>query len=117
MGRMRTILARGDVWDADFDPVRGREQAGRRPAVIVSADILNQGPGALVYVLPLTSRERRVRSHVRVQPPEGGLAVPSFVMCEQLRIFSVERLLRRRGSVSARTLAAVEDRLRLLLDL
>ena len=117
MGRMRTVFVRGDVWDADFDPVRGREQAGRRPAVIVSTDLLNQGPGDLVYVLPLTSRERRVRSHVRVQPPEGGLTVPSFIMCEQLRVFAVERLLRRRGAVGLRTLAAVEDRLRLLLQL
>lgn len=117
MGRMRTVLVRGDVWDADFDPVRGREQAGRRPAVIVSTDLLNQGPSDLVYVLPLTSRERRVRSHVRVQPPEGGLTVPSFIMCDQLRIFATERLLRRRGAISARTLTVVEDRLRLLLDL
>jgi mRNA interferase MazF len=117
VGRVRPPLVRGDVWDAEFDPVRGREQAGRRPAVVVSIDLFNQGPGQLVAVLPLTSRDRRVRWHVSVQPPEGGLVVPSFAMCDQLRVVSVERLLRRRGEVGVDTLTRIEDRLRVLLDL
>ncbi len=117
MGRVRPPLVRGDVWDADFYPVRGREQAGRRPAVVLSADIMNRGPSELIYAVPVTSRERRVRSHVRVEPPEGGLTVPSFVMCEQLRVFAVQRLLRRRGAISAQTLDEIAYRLRILLDL
>ena len=117
MGRMSAIFSRGDVWDAEFDPVRGHEQAGRRPALIVTADILNRGQSGLVYVLPITSRDRRVRLHVPVVPPEGGLTVRSFVMCEQLRVFAVERLIRRRGVVSPDTLAAIEERLRFALEL
>lgn len=109
--------SRGDVWDADFDPVRGHEQAGRRLAVIVSVDVFNRGPANLVVVIPITSRERRIRSHVSVQPPEGGLTMPSFIMCEQVRVFSTERLHRRRGVVDSRTMTLVEDRLRVLLDL
>ena len=114
---MRSDLRRGEVWETDFDPVRGHEQAGRRPAVIVSADIHNAGPSGLVFVVPITRRDRQVRSHVPVQPPEGGLTAPSFVMCEQLRVCAVERLLRRRGSIDARTLVEIEARLRMLLDL
>lgn len=117
MGRVSAIFSRGDVWDAEFAPIRGREQAGRRPAVIVTADILNRGPSGLIYVLPITSRERRVRLHVPILPPEGGLTVPSFVMCEQLRVFATERLIRRRGAVSSDTLAAIEERLRFALEL
>ena len=117
MGRVMPPLARADVWDADFDPVRGREQAGRRPALIVSADVFNRGPGRVVTVVPLTSRDRRYRLHVPVQPPEGGLSVPSFIMCEQARVCAVERLLQWRGRVSALTMLAVEHRLRHLLDL
>lgn len=114
---MTPILIRGDVWEADFDPVRGREQAVRRPALIVSADVHNQGPGQLVTVLPLTSRDRRLPLHVAIQPPQGGLGLPSFAMCEQARVFAVERLLRWRGSVAAETMEAVEDRPRILLEL
>jgi mRNA interferase MazF len=108
---------RGEVWDAEFDPVRGREQAGRRPALIVSADVHNRGPGEIVTVTPLTTRDRGYRLHVPVQPPEAGLVAPSFIMCEQARVFSVARLIRRRGRVAPLTMAAVEYRLRLLLDL
>ncbi len=117
MGGVTGDLIRGDVWEAEFDPTRGREQRGRRPAVIVSSNVQNSGPSQLVSVVPLTSRHRQVRSHVAVLPPEGGLAAPSFAMCEQLRGFAVERLLRRRGSLTLETMTEIEDRLRILLDL
>lgn len=117
MGRVDLSLVRGEVWEAEFDPVRGREQAGRRPAVIVSADRFHQGPAQLAFVLPLTRTDRESPWQVALHPPEGGVTATSFVMCDQLRVFSVERLLRRRGEVSRSSLAEIEDRLRVLLDL
>ena len=117
MGRVIPDPSRGDVWEAEFDPVRGREQAGRRPALIVSADRFHLGQSGLVYVAPLTRTDRRHPWHVPVAPPEGGLTAPSFVLCDQVRVFAVERLIRRRGRVGDAVLAAVEDRLRLLFDL
>ncbi len=117
MGGVTGELVRGDVWETDFDPTRGREQAGRRPAVIASVDLLNRGPSGLVFVLPVTTRDRGVPFHVPVRPPEGGLTVPSVILCDQLRVFAIERLLRRRGSLAPETMAEIEDRLRILLDL
>ena len=108
---------RGELWWAALDPTRGREQAERRPALVLSADLFNGSPAGLVSVLPVTSRDRRIRSHVAIEPPEGGLRVTSFVMCEQVRTVARERLVARIGSVSARTLDAVADRVRVLLDL
>ena len=64
---------RGEIWMIDFDPTRGHEQAGKRPALVVSDDVFNAGPAGLVIALPLTSKAKGVRSHVAVQPPEGGL--------------------------------------------
>ena len=116
MGRVSFALDRGDVWEAEFDPVRGREQAVRRPAVIVSANRFHQGTTQLAFVLPLTRTDRASPWQVELRPPEGGVTVTSYVMCDQLRVFSVERLLRRRGAVSRPTLATIEDRLRVLLD-
>ncbi|MDP9369356.1 MAG: type II toxin-antitoxin system PemK/MazF family toxin [Chloroflexota bacterium] len=117
MDRVTADLVRGEVWEADFGPTRGREQAGRRPAVIVSVGLLNNGPSGLVFVLPVTTRDRGVPFHVPVRPPEGGLTVPSLILCDQLRVFAVERLFRRRGSLDPDTMAEIEDRLRILLDL
>jgi mRNA interferase MazF len=65
--------ARGDIWFLDLNPTRGHEQAGVRPAVVVSADLFDQGPAGLVVVLPMTTTWRRIPLHVSVEPPEGGV--------------------------------------------
>jgi mRNA interferase MazF len=109
--------ARGQIWDLSFDPIVGREQAGVRPALIVSVDLFNKGPAELVVVIPLTRTARRVRWHVPVNPPEGGLVSESFVQCENVRSVSKNRLKRRRGKASASTMREVDDRLRILLGL
>src|SRR3712207_1723966 len=95
--------ARGEVWLAELDPTRGREQAGTRPALVVSVDAFNQSGAELVVVAPITSRKKRVRTHVEVLPPEGGLSVPSYIKCEDVRSLSHQRLLRLMGTVSVAT--------------
>ena len=112
-----SLPGRGEVWLADLNPTRGREQAGRRPVLVVSEDLFNQGPAGLVIVLPVTSTIRNVPSHVPIDPPEGGVRRRSAVLCEAVRSVSVERLVERWGSVGRPTLAAIEDRLRILLGL
>ena len=109
--------ARGDVWDLDLSPTKGREQAGRRPALIVSVDTFNQGPAELVVAIPFTRTERKIRWHVAVKPPEGGLSDISYIKCEDVRSVSRSRLTRYRGRVSRETLCQVEDRLKILLGL
>ncbi len=109
--------ARGEVWLADLNPTRGHEQAGRRPVLVVSEDLFNRGPAGLAIVLPMTSRIRGVPSHVPVTPPEGGVTSRTAILCEAIRSQSVERLVERWGAVERQTMAAVEDRLRILLRL
>lgn len=108
---------RGEIWTIDLDPTRGHEQAGKRPALIVSDDVFNAGPAGLVIVLPLTSKSKGVRTHVAVQPPEGGLRKMSFIKCEDVRSASIERLEKRLGVISPATMEAVAMRLRILMDL
>lgn len=112
-----TPPARGEVWLADLSPTRGHEQAGRRPALVLSEDLYNRGPAGLVIVLPLTSTLRRVPTHVRVAPPEGGLKVESAILCDAIRSISTGRLVERWGAVDTRTMVIVEDVLRILLGL
>lgn len=112
-----TLPARGDIWLANLSPTQGREQAGCRPVLIVSEDLLNQGPAGLVIALPLTSTLRPIPTHVPVEATEGGLRNRSAIMCEALRSISTGRLVARWGRVGPRTMAAVEDRLRILMRL
>jgi mRNA interferase MazF len=109
--------SRGDVWLVELEPTRGHEQGGSRPCLVVSADRLNQGPSGLAIVIPITSRHKGIPFHVAIDPPEGGLRVPSYIKCEDVRSLDRGRLLRPWGAVSSATLAAVEARLRVLLDM
>jgi mRNA interferase MazF len=110
--------ARGEIWLVDFSPTRGHEQAGQRPALIISDDRFNRSRAGLVFAVPLTTRKWGLPTHVPVNPPEGGVRSPGFVKCEDLRSISTDRLVEGPwGSVSPHTLTAVEDRIRLLLGL
>jgi mRNA interferase MazF len=84
---------------------------------VISVDPFNHGPAGLVVLLPLTSVGKGIPFHVELTPPEGGVKVKSFIKCEDVRSVAKERLSTRWGSISATTLTAVEDRLRILLGL
>jgi mRNA interferase MazF len=109
--------ARGKVWRADLDPVRGHEQGRVRPVLIASTNAFNRGPGELVTVVPITSKVRPVRAYLRIDPPKGGLPLASYIICDQIRTISRDRLSRRFGVVSKQTRAEVEERLKFMLAL
>ena len=112
-----STASRGEIWLVGLDPTKGREQAGMRPALVVSVDVFNHGAAELVVVIPITSKAKGVPLHVEVTPPEGGLTMTSFVKCEDVRSISISRMAKRLGRVSDQTIELVEDRLRILLGL
>ena len=107
----------GEIWVVNLNRTRGHEQAGIRPALIVSADGFNHGRAGLVLVVPLTTTRLRVPLHVQIDPPDGGVRETSYAMCEAIRSVSTDRLERSWGTVSASTMAVVDDRLRVVLHL
>ena len=109
--------SRGEIWLADLNPVRGHEQAGTRPCLVVSVDLFNQSPAGLVIVLPVSTRGKGIRSHVCIDQPEAGIKETSYIKCEDVRSISTERLINRWGAVSSATMATVEDHLRILIGL
>jgi mRNA interferase MazF len=105
----------GEVWFVDLEPVRGREQAGRRPALVVSVDQLGTGPSELAIVVPLTTTARPNPLYVAIEPPEGGVREASYAMPEMVRAVSRQRLVERWGAVRDATLEQVLQRVRLLV--
>jgi mRNA interferase MazF len=77
----RHVPGRGDVVWLSFDPQAGREQAGHRPAVVISARLYNQKSGLALFC-PITSRIKGYPFEV-VLPPE--LAVQGAVLCDQIK--------------------------------
>ena len=108
---------RGEIWTVNLNPTRGHEQAGQRPALVVSADQLNASAAGLIVVIPLTTKGRGIPLHVEMQPPDGGVQRTSFAMCENIRAVVKERLTKRWGMVSRDTMKEVEKRLYMLLEL
>jgi mRNA interferase MazF len=107
---------RGDVWFIDFrDPV-GREQSGRRPAVVVSADRLNESRAGVVIVVPCTTTRRGLPSHVEIERGVAGLDEVSYAKCEDVKSVSDQRLVARIGAVDDETLFAIARALKFLLD-
>jgi mRNA interferase MazF len=81
------------VWFADLGHPIGREQSGRRPVVVVSSDLMNDGPGGVVIVVPVTTVHRGLPSHVELDADESGLREVSFAKAEDVRSISDRRLV------------------------
>lgn len=97
----------GEIWDAQFSPGRGVEQAGIRPALVVSNDWFNTADNYLFVAAPITGTDRGIRYQVKIEGREGGLSKNSVIMCEQVRSMDRSRFLQKRGTVSSETLANV----------
>ena len=91
-------ILRGEVFWADLDPVRGREQAGRRPVVVVSHDVFNQRSGTVI-ALAVTSQPQKAGFPLNLRLTRGKLPKPSWVKISQIRTLSVRRLGRRAGRI------------------
>ncbi len=111
------LIWRGEVYGVDLGRPVGHEPGFVRPAVVVSVDILNNGPGGLVVVIPISSRAYGLRSHIEVEPGGSGLEHTSYARCDQLRMVSSARLVSRRGMVGSGELRSIDQALRFVLDL
>jgi len=97
-------ILRGEIRWADLDPVRGREQGGRRPVLIISQDIFNEHSGTAI-VMAITSRPQRAGFPLALKFSEAGLPKESWLKISQVRTLSVERIGERIGRMDVETLA------------
>lgn len=102
---MAAIL-RGDIRYADLNPVRGREQAGRRPVLILSRDPFNERSGTVI-ALAITSQPQRAGFPLTLPLDIDETGQPAWVKISQVRTLAVERIGERLGRASPATLAQV----------
>jgi mRNA interferase MazF len=107
-------ILRGDVRWAELDPVRGHEQAGRRPVVVLSHDVFNERSGTVI-ALALTSQEPRAGFPLTLESKAAGLTKRSWVKISQIRTLSVDRIGTRVARASEEELARVVDGLNEIL--
>jgi mRNA interferase MazF len=101
-------ILRGDILWADLDPVRGREQAGRRPVLVLSHDVFNERSGTVI-ALAITSQEPRVRFPLALEIRSVPLPKRSWVKIGQIRTLSTERLGEFLGRLSPEELQMVVE--------
>jgi len=104
-------LIEGAVVWVELDPIRGREQGGRRPALVVSTQEYLDAVTTLAIVLPVTNRDRGWRNHIELTG-RTGLPSASWAMTEQPRTIARERIARVVGVVDDSCLAEVRVHLR-----
>src|SRR5438093_336226 len=92
-------ILRGDVVWADLNPVRGREQAGHRPVVVISEDVFNARSGTVI-ALAITSQPQRAGFPLTLELAKVKLPKRSWAKISQIRTLSVERVGRKIGQVT-----------------
>ena len=107
-------ILRGEIRWADLNPVRGREQAGDRPVLILSQDVFNERSGTVIAVA-ITSQEPRAGFPLTLETKATGLTKRSWIKISQIRTLSVERIGRRVARASEEELARVLDGLNEIL--
>ena len=113
---MTDFPMRGEVWLVNWNPARGSEQAGRRPALVIQNDIGNEHASTTI-VAAISSSVKIYPMNVKIDPPEGGLERPSIVKAGQILTVSKDRLEKRIGEISAKKLEEVNRAIKLSLDL
>ena len=112
MVKKKYILDRGDIIWVDFNPTRGHEQSGVRPAVVVSPVRYNS-LSTMVLACPITTRHKGYFFEVEIT----GLPEKSFVLTDQIRSIDIkERIQKHRGSVSPDEMLDIIAKLSVLLQ-
>jgi len=112
-------VVRGEVFRAKLDPIEGSEQGGTRPVVVVSRNALNRFSPIVIAcaITDAANKKKLYPSHVKIGAGNAGLRLDSVVLCEQVRAISKTRLKERLGTVDETVMAALDNALRIVLDL
>ena len=99
-------ILRGEIRWADLNPVRGREQAGLRPVLILSHDVFNDRSGTVIAVA-LTSQQPRAGFPLTLESRARGLPKRSWIKISQIRPLAVERIGRRIAQATPEEVSSV----------
>ena len=101
-------VLRGDIVWADLNPVRGREQAGLRPVLVLSHDVFNERSGTVI-AMALTSQPPRAGFPLTLELSERKLPKRTWVKISQIRTLSVTRLGKRLGRAQPEEIDQIVD--------
>jgi mRNA interferase MazF len=101
-------ILRGEIRWADLNPIRGREQGGQRPVLILSQDVFNERSGTVIAVA-LTSQPQTAGFPLTLELQSAGLPKRSWVKISQIRTLAIERIGRKLGMAAPEEIARVVE--------
>ncbi len=101
-------ILRGEIRWADLSPSRGREQAGRRPVLVLSHDVFNERSGTVIATA-ITSQPQRAGFPLTLELTQSALPKRSWVKISQIRTLALERIGRRLGRATPEETAMVVE--------
>ncbi len=113
-------IGRGEIYFVDLNPVQGREQAGKRPVLVLSIDAINNRPFVVTVIIGTKGENipNDYVTNVRVSPDESGLPLETVFLCFQLRSIDASRFPGSpAGKLSENTMLRIEDTVRYCLGL
>ena len=113
------MIERGEIWWASLPDPAGSEPGFRRPVLVVQADAFNRSRLQTVVAVVLTSNLRLVDAPGNVLVPADASGLPKDSVANVSQVITVDRqfLTERAGRLRGQTLQAVDNGLRLALDL
>jgi len=120
------MISRGQIYFVELNPITGREQAGRRPVLVVSVDAINRQPLVVTVVVGTDAKNipRDYPTNVRVTVQETGLPRDTVFLCFQIRSLDPTRFLDSKtgrpalaGTMPPARMRQIEDALRMTLGL
>ena len=114
------MIKRGEIYFVDLNPVKGREQSGQRPVLVLSIDSINKLPLVVTVVVGTKGENipRNFPTNVRISAKASGLPMETVFLCFQIRSIDPNRFPEQAaGKISELNLEKIENAVRHCLGL
>ncbi len=110
------MVKRGEIYTVDFNPARGSEQAGYRPALIIQNDIGNRYSPTTI-IATITTTDKKFPFTVHIQSSDTGLPKDSMVNLSQVLTIDKDRLLKKIGELNHSYMKEINKAIKISLGL
>ena len=111
-------IKRGEIFLANLEPIKGSEQGGIRPVLVIQNDISNKySPVTIIAAVTSKIFEKEYPTNIFISKKESGLEKDSTIMLNQLRTIDNTRLIKKVGSLDNFTMNKVSKAIKISLDL
>ena len=115
---MKMEISRGDIFLANLEPIKGHEQGGIRPVLIIQNDIGNKtSPVTIIASITSKKYSRELATNVEIKKEDSGLKIDSIILLNQIRTIDKTRIINKIGSLNGFIMRKVDLAIRISLGL